>query len=125
MFFKFKIDTSDISNEILTANTIAFDNTIKKLKSFNKKPNILICGYTGAGKTSIIQALLGEDLVPDNKIGHEANPMTQDYDRYENELIGIWDSNILVCYIRRRRQSNGYGFKNHKYFPKRINFNNY
>ena len=95
MFFKFKIDTSTISNEILTANTIAFDNTIKKLKSFNKKPNILICGYTGAGKTSIIQALLGEDLVPDNKIGHEANPMTQDYDRYENELIGIWDSKGL------------------------------
>ena len=95
MFFKFKIDTSDISNEILTANTIAFANTIKKLKSFNKKPNILICGYTGAGKTSIIQALLGEDLVPDNKIGHEANPMTQDYDRYENELIGIWDSKGL------------------------------
>ncbi len=30
MFFKFKIDTSDISNEILTANTIAFANTIKK-----------------------------------------------------------------------------------------------
>ena len=95
MFFKFKIDTSTISNEILTANTIAFGNTIKKLKADNKKPNILICGYTGAGKTSIIQALLGEDLVPDNKIGHEANPMTQDYDRYENELIGIWDSKGL------------------------------
>ena len=95
MFFKFKIDTSDISNEILTANTIAFGNTIKKLKADNKKPNILICGYTGVGKTSIIQALLGEDLVPDNKIGHEANPMTQDYDRYENELIGIWDSKGL------------------------------
>ena len=95
MFFKFKIDTSTISNEILTANTIAFGNTIKKLKADNKKPNILICGYTGVGKTSIIQALLGEDLVPDNKIGHEANPMTQDYDRYENELIGIWDSKGL------------------------------
>ena len=95
MFFKFKIDTSTISNEILTANTIAFGNTIKKLKVDNKKPNILICGYTGVGKTSIIQALLGEDLVPDNKIGHEANPMTQDYDRYENELIGIWDSKGL------------------------------
>lgn len=95
MFFKFKIDTSTISNEILTANTIAFGNTIKKLKADNKKPNILICGYTGAGKTNIIQALLEKDLVPDNKIGHEANPMTQDYDRYENELIGIWDSKGL------------------------------
>ena len=95
MFFNSKIDTSKISNEILTANTIAFDNTIKKLKSFNKKPNILICGYTGVGKTSIIQALLGKDLVPDNMIGYEAHPMTQDYDRYENELVGIWDSKGL------------------------------
>ena len=95
MFFNSKIDTSTISNEILTANTLAFGNTIKKLKSDNKKPNILICGYTGAGKTSIIQALLGKDLVPDNMIGHEANPMTQDYDRYENSYIGIWDSKGL------------------------------
>ena len=95
MFFNSKIDTSKISNEILTANTIAFGNTIKKLKSFNKKPNILICGYTGVGKTSIIQAILGKDLVPDDMIGYEAHPMTQDYDRYENELVGIWDSKGL------------------------------
>ena len=72
-----------------------FLNKVEEEKKKYKKPNILICGYTGVGKTSIIQALLGEDLVPDNKIGHEANPMTQDYDRYENELIGIWDSKGL------------------------------
>ena len=72
-----------------------FLNKVEEEKKKYKRPNILICGYTGAGKTSIIQALLGEDLVPDNKIGHEANPMTQDYDRYENELIGIWDSKGL------------------------------
>lgn len=44
---------------------------MKKLIKENKKykrPNILICGYTGAGKTSIIQALLGKDLVQQNKI---------------------------------------------------------
>lgn len=60
-----------------------------------KRPNILICGYTGAGKTSIIQALLGKDLVPEDRIGHDANPMTQDYDRYKNSYIGIWDSKGL------------------------------
>ncbi|WP_302368007.1 DUF697 domain-containing protein [Brachyspira aalborgi] len=72
-----------------------FLNKVEEEKKKYKRPNILICGYTGAGKTSIIQALLGEDLVPDNKIGHEANPMTQDYDRYENSYIGIWDSKGL------------------------------
>ena len=72
-----------------------FLNKVEEEKKKYKRPNILICGYTGAGKTSIIQALLGKDLVPDNKIGHEANPMTQDYDRYENSYIEIWDSKGL------------------------------
>ena len=72
-----------------------FLNRFEEEKKKYKKPNILICGYTGVGKTSIIQAMLGKDLVPDNMIGHEAHPMTQDYDRYENEYIGIWDSKGL------------------------------
>lgn len=122
-----------------------FLNKFEEEKKKYKRPNILICGYTGAGKTSIIQAMLGKDLVPDDMIGHDANPMTQDYDRYENSYIGIWDSKglepdkgqdefvartknhirkvqenknvdeyILVYYIRRRRQGNRNGFKNHK-----------
>ena len=44
-----------------------FLNKVEEEKKKYKRPNILICGYTGAGKTSIIQALLGKDLVPDNK----------------------------------------------------------
>ena len=72
-----------------------FLNKFEEEKKKYKRPNILICGYTGAGKTSIIQAMLGKDLVPDNMIGHDANPMTQDYDRYENSYIGIWDSKGL------------------------------
>lgn len=95
MSFNSKIDASNIPNKILTANTIAFGNTIKNLKTFNKKPNILICGYTGVGKTSIIQALLGKDSVPDNEVGHEAKPKTQYYREHENELIRIWDSKGL------------------------------
>ena len=82
-----KLENYDYEKEFL-------DKFEKERKKY-KRPNILICGYTGAGKTSIIQALLGKDLVPDNMIGHEAHPMTQDYDRYENELVGIWDSKGL------------------------------
>ncbi|MEI0607617.1 GTPase [Brachyspira pulli] len=59
-----------------------------------KRPNILICGYTGSGKTSIIQSLLGTDLVPADKIG-AGLPVTQDYEMYENELVRVWDSQGL------------------------------
>ena len=68
-----------------------FLNRFEEERKKYKRPNILICGYTGAGKTSIIQALLGKDLVPDNEI-KDAERGTMDYKRYENELIGIWDS---------------------------------
>ena len=68
-----------------------FLNKFEEEKKKYKRPNILICGYTGAGKPSIIQALLGKDLVPDNEI-KDAERGTMDYKRYENELIGIWDS---------------------------------
>ena len=60
---------------------------------FGKRPNILICGYTGSGKTSLARAILG-DVVPENAIG-DGRPMTMGYDSYENELVRIWDSKGL------------------------------
>lgn len=56
-----------------------------------KRPNILVIGYTGAGKTSLIQTILGNDLVPESKIG-SGKPVTQGYEYFENELIRLWDS---------------------------------
>lgn len=35
---------------------------------YRKRPNILVCGYTGSGKSSLIKAILGE-VVPDTAIG--------------------------------------------------------
>ena len=55
-----------------------------------KRPNILICGYTGTGKSSLIKAILG-DIVPDDAIGH-GKPTTMGFDCFENKLIQIWDS---------------------------------
>lgn len=66
----------------------------KEKEKYNKRPNILICGYTGAGKTSIIQALLGKDLVQQNKI-NDAERGTMGYELYKNEFINIWDSKGL------------------------------
>lgn len=63
------------------------------LAKFRKRPNILVCGYTGSGKTSLIRAILG-DLVPTSAIGAGA-PKTMSYDCYENDLVRIWDSKGL------------------------------
>ena len=83
-----------ISSDKINQNNTDIYSTIEKLKKNIKKPNILICGYTGSGKTSIIQSLLGEDLVTADKVG-AGLPITQDYEMYENEMIRIWDSKGL------------------------------
>jgi uncharacterized protein (DUF697 family)/ethanolamine utilization protein EutP (predicted NTPase) len=65
------------------------DSTTKVLK-----PTILICGYTGSGKTSLIQSIFGTQTVPDDQIGHDS-PMTKEFIKYLNEFIDIWDSKGL------------------------------
>ena len=60
---------------------------------FGKRPNILVCGYTGSGKSSLAKAILG-DIVPASAIGDGA-PKTMGYDCYENDLVRIWDSKGL------------------------------
>ena len=62
-------------------------------KQFGKRPNILVCGYTGSGKSSLVKAILG-DVVPASAIGAGA-PRTMGYDCYENDLVKIWDSKGL------------------------------
>ena len=56
----------------------------KARQEMGKRPNILICGYTGSGKSSLTKAILG-DIVPDNAIGHGA-PKTMGFDCFENDL---------------------------------------
>ena len=46
------------------------------------KPVILVCGKTGIGKTSLIQAVTGRDIVPDSAIGAGA-PVTHGFTVYE------------------------------------------
>ena len=58
------------------------------------KPTILICGYTGAGKTSLIQSICGKDTVPDDHVGH-GKPMTQEFVQYKNDFVNLWDSKGL------------------------------
>src|SRR5262249_28042676 len=58
------------------------------------KPTILVCGYTGAGKSSLIQAICGKDTVPDDRIGH-GKSMHQEFVQYRNAFINLWDSKGL------------------------------
>ena len=54
------------------------------------KPNILICGKTGAGKTSLIQAITHHGVVPDEAIGHSKST-TKGFVVYETEVANIID----------------------------------
>jgi len=56
-----------------------------------KKLNILVVGYTGSGKTSLIQSICGKEIVPDNKIGH-AEPTTRETTPYNFGKIVLWDT---------------------------------
>ncbi|MBP5232192.1 MAG: 50S ribosome-binding GTPase [Planctomycetes bacterium] len=69
------------------------DKYAEARRLFNKRPNILVCGYTGSGKSSLVKAILG-DVVPASAIGDGA-PCTMGYDCYENDLVKIWDSKGL------------------------------
>lgn len=59
-----------------------------------KRPTILVAGYTGSGKTSLIQGICGKDVVPDDRIA-AGLPKTTAFDFYENHLIRIYDSKGL------------------------------
>lgn len=55
------------------------------------KPNILICGKTGAGKTSLVQAVTHAGTVPDEAIG-DAEATTRGFDVYKTEAANFIDS---------------------------------
>ena len=72
----------------------AFNESYEEARArFGKRPNILVCGYTGSGKSSLIRAILG-DIVPQDAIG-VGKPRTTGYDHYQNDLISIYDSKGL------------------------------
>ena len=72
-----------------------FEKTFNAEMSKTKRPNILICGMAGSGKSSLLQAILG-DIVPKEAIGAGV-PQTQEYTRYEANAdslgnVVVWDS---------------------------------
>ena len=55
------------------------------------KPVILVCGKTGAGKSSLIQAMTHEGTVPDSAIS-DSKPCTKGFDVYETEIATFVDA---------------------------------
>lgn len=60
-------------------------------KQFDKCPNILVCGKTGVGKTSLIQAITHRGIVPDNAIGN-GKTAAGGFHLYKTEIANFIDS---------------------------------
>ena len=60
-------------------------------KEYNKarppRPTVLVCGWTGSGKSSLIKTMLEVDAPVS-----DGTPCTQYFDVYENDLIRVYDS---------------------------------
>jgi uncharacterized protein (DUF697 family)/GTP-binding protein EngB required for normal cell division len=62
-----------------------FEKTLGEISASIKKPNILICGATGAGKSSVVNYVFGVALA---RIGHGI-PVTQGITKYQQENTGV------------------------------------
>ena len=71
-----------------------FEQNFSEAEQFCKRPNILVAGYTGCGKTSLIRTVLGSEIVPEEGVGN-SRPCRIEFDCYENEEIRLWDSRGL------------------------------
>lgn len=71
-----------------------FERNFSEAEQFCKRPNILVAGYTGCGKTSLIRTVLGNEIVPAEGVGN-SRPCRIEFDCYENEEIRLWDSRGL------------------------------
>lgn len=65
-----------------------FSSEFKSARSKIKKPNILVLGGTGTGKSSLVNEVFGKALA---SVG-AGSPVTKGIVKYENELICIFDS---------------------------------
>ncbi|MGV8979667.1 YcjF family protein [Clostridium sp.] len=67
------------------ADDFNFEEEYSKIKSKVKKPNILLCGATGVGKSSVINKIFGRDVA---KVG-SGQPVTRGITKYQDESLDV------------------------------------
>lgn len=67
------------------ADNFNFEEEYSKIKSKVKKPNILLCGATGVGKSSVINKIFGRDVA---KVG-SGQPVTRGITKYQDENLDV------------------------------------
>lgn len=70
------------------ADEFDFEKEFQKIKMAVVKPNILLCGATGVGKSSLVNDVFGKNLA---EVG-EGIPITRGIRLYEGETINLYDS---------------------------------
>lgn len=65
-----------------------FKEEFKNARDAVKKPNILVLGGTGAGKSSLVNSVFGEKLAAVSA----GKPVTKGIKKYENDLVRVYDS---------------------------------
>jgi uncharacterized protein (DUF697 family)/GTPase SAR1 family protein len=64
-------------------------------EQLKKRPNILVCGKNGVGKTSLIQAITHRGIVPDSAIGNN-KITTEGFRIYKTEIANFIDSEGII-----------------------------
>ena len=68
-----------------------FNRKLKDVLNQQKKPTILVFGQVGVGKTTLIQKILGDDVVPNDAIS-SYKPGTKSFVEYRNDYLTLVDS---------------------------------
>lgn len=71
--------------EEVKAKDFNFEEEYQKIKDNIKKPNILICGATGVGKSSVVNKLFGQEIA---KVA-SGEPVTRGIQKYESVSMSV------------------------------------
>lgn len=64
------------------------EKELARIRQGVKKPNLLLCGVTGAGKSSLVKDIFDHTLENAPEVG-EGLPVTQGVHRYESDSLGV------------------------------------
>ena len=65
------------------------NSCFKEVRSGIKKPNILVCGATGVGKSSLVNDLLNLSVNNKAEVGDDGRPRTRGVELYTSEDSSI------------------------------------